>query len=255
MIEPTDALKQPLPKGYEQRQVVAPELKPWSVENPEYTPVDFTSDAVLTTGVEQGWADPVEPSKVDFSQRPSFLGEVQFDPESGRPLNPTGRQGIAGRGELGKWGPNNAADPIVIAVDPENNRKILLIRRKDTKEWAMPGGMVDPGEHVSLTAKRELMEEAGIDLEAVPSTEIFSGYVDDPRNTDNAWMETVASMMVVDYTPEPQAGDDAEGAQWFNLANIESLQEATGGLYASHGEIIQKALDKLAGAPQATPAS
>lgn len=232
--------------GYEQRQQVAPELKPWSAEYPDYAPVDYTSDAVLVVGVEQGWADPVEPSEVDFSQRPSFLGEVQFDGANGRPLNPTGRQGIAGRGELGKWGPNNAADPVVIAVDPNGNFKILLIRRKDTKEWALAGGMVDPGEHVSLTAKRELMEEAGIDLETVPPTEIFSGYVDDPRNTDNAWMETVASMMVVDYAPEPQAGDDAEGAQWFNLTDIESLQEATVGLYASHGEIIQKAIDKLA---------
>ena len=255
MNEPTDALDKPQPKGYEQGEVVTPELKPWNIENPAYAPVDFTSDTVLTIGAEQGWADPVEPSEVDFSLRPSFLGDVQFDPETGRPLNPTGRQGIAGRGELGKWGPNNAADPIVIAFDSEGNRKILLIRRKDTKEWALAGGMVDPGEHVSLTAKRDLMEEAGIDLETVPSTEIFSGYVDDPRNTDNAWMETVASMMVVDYTPEPQAGDDAEGAQWFNLDNIESLQEASGGLYASHGEIIQMALDKLAVPPQATPAS
>ena len=256
MNERIDALNQSQLNGYEQRQLVVPELKSWDVENPEYTPVDYTSDTVLTIGAEQGWADPVEPSEVDFSQRPSFLGEVQFNPETGRPLNPTGRQGITGRGELGKWGPNNAADPIVIAVDPEANRKILLIQRKDTKEWALAGGMVDPGEHVSLTAKRELMEEAGIDLETVPSTEIFSGYVDDPRNTDNAWMETVASMMVVDYTPEPQAGDDAVGAQWFDLVDIKSLQEATGGLYASHGEIIQMALDKLAAEqPQATPAT
>lgn len=32
---------------------------------------------------------------------------------NGRPLNPQGRTGLKGRGILGKWGPNHAADPIV----------------------------------------------------------------------------------------------------------------------------------------------
>ena len=31
----------------------------------------------------------------------------------GVPLNPIGRTGLCGRGQLGKWGPNHAADPIV----------------------------------------------------------------------------------------------------------------------------------------------
>lgn len=33
--------------------------------------------------------------------------------ENGYPLNPIGRTGIIGRGVLGRWGPNHAADPIV----------------------------------------------------------------------------------------------------------------------------------------------
>jgi ADP-ribose pyrophosphatase len=32
--------------------------------------------------------------------------------------------------------------------------------RKDTGEWAIPGGMVDDGEMVSATLKREFSEEA-----------------------------------------------------------------------------------------------
>ena len=30
-----------------------------------------------------------------------------------RPLNIRGRTGVSGRGVLGKWGPNHAADPVV----------------------------------------------------------------------------------------------------------------------------------------------
>ena len=38
--------------------------------------------------------------------------------------------------------------------------KVLCIQRGDTKEIALPGGMVDPNEEVSLTLKREFIEEA-----------------------------------------------------------------------------------------------
>ena len=66
--------------------------------------------------------------------------------------------------------------------------------------------MCDPGEPVSLTLKREFMEEAANSTEKSDKSkeliekklekifsvgkEIYKGYVDDPRNTDNAWMET-----------------------------------------------------------------
>jgi ADP-ribose pyrophosphatase len=38
---------------------------------------------------------------------------------------------------------------------------MVAIQRKDTGDWAIPGGMVDPGEHVSATVRREFEEEAG----------------------------------------------------------------------------------------------
>lgn len=34
--------------------------------------------------------------------------------------NPVGRTGISGRGCLGRWGPNHAADPIVTRLVLEN---------------------------------------------------------------------------------------------------------------------------------------
>ena len=38
--------------------------------------------------------------------------------------------------------------------------QFVAIERKDPKEWAIPGGMVDPGERITSTLKREYMEEA-----------------------------------------------------------------------------------------------
>jgi ADP-ribose pyrophosphatase len=66
---------------------------------------------------------------------------------------------------------------------------------------------------------------------------IFS-YVDDPRNTDNAWMETVA-FSFHDETGNQigkfdlKAGDDAKDLKWMKLsADLE--------LYASHKLFLHK---------------
>ena len=47
--------------------------------------------------------------------------------------------------------------------DPERpyQLQMVAIQRRDTKEWAIPGGMVDAGESVSVTLRREFTEEAG----------------------------------------------------------------------------------------------
>jgi hypothetical protein len=60
--------------------------------------------------------------------------------------------------------------------------------------------MVDPNELVCETIKREFQEEAmrdGGDKECIDKlfangNKLLEAYVDDPRNTDNAWIETVA---------------------------------------------------------------
>merc|ERR1712224_765285 len=51
--------------------------------------------------------------------------------------------------------------------------------------------------------------------------EIYCGYVDDPRNTDNAWMETVAfhfhcSAELGELLPL-EAGDDAKNVTWLDV--------------------------------------
>ncbi|MGC9502144.1 NUDIX domain-containing protein [Baaleninema sp.] len=44
------------------------------------------------------------------------------------------------------------------------NGEIVLILRRDTKEWGLPGGIIDWGEDIPHAAKRELREETGLDL-------------------------------------------------------------------------------------------
>ncbi|XP_023328432.1 ADP-ribose pyrophosphatase, mitochondrial isoform X2 [Eurytemora carolleeae] len=247
----------------------------WSEVWEDYKPVEFTAPFVLTAT----WADPplgtpgFDPkwNSVDGKvNRKSFNGE--YSVVDGAPRNPEGRTGIQGRGVLGRWGPNHAADPIVtrwrrnkegvVEINQSTGRKILefvSIERKDGGGWAIPGGMVDPGETVSATLKREFMEEAMdsttkneeenaknakmLDEYFLNGEEIYKGYVDDPRNTDNAWMETVA-VNFHDDTGEKvgrwqlKAGDDAKSLEWKPISGMITL-------YASHKDFIQKTAEKL----------
>jgi ADP-ribose pyrophosphatase YjhB (NUDIX family) len=42
---------------------------------------------------------------------------------------------------------------------------VLLVRRADNGEWTPVTGIVDPGEHPAQTARREVLEETGVDCE------------------------------------------------------------------------------------------
>lgn len=147
----------------------------------------------------------------------------------------------------------------MVEKDGKKVLEFVCIERTDGGGWAIPGGMVDPGESVSLTLKREFGEEAlnseGVSAEEKAAieeqvaklfshgSEVFRGYVDDPRNTDNAWMETVA-VNFHDETGETfskfklHAGDDAGKVKWMEIS-------ADLKLYASHATFIQNVCTKL----------
>lgn len=241
----------------------------WSLPDPGYAPVSFTHPAVLSNDcsvVANGWADPAQFTPDLVANRVSnalgINGKVPTDPKTGRPRNPLGRTGLEGRGLLGKYGPNYAADPLVTRFDPSTGQlQMVVIQRADTLQWAIPGGMVDQGEQVSLTLKREFVEETrnladsneselvGTQLAELFDQKlepVFCGYVDDPRNTDEAWMETTCVHFHIDSPFLAQhlrleGGDDAVKAKW---ADVSDNEPEFKNLYASHRDMVIRALLK-----------
>lgn len=253
------------------RFVVTDEQVPWDVELENYEPTVYTAAKILESKRTDADLLTDKEAQIKFNEidnkidRTSFEGAYQV--VDGLPQNPMGRTGVVGRGCLYHWGPNHAADPVVTTwkrdetgnkvLDVTSGKPILKfvgIFRKRDHEWALPGGMVDPGENVTSTIKREFSEEAlnttikseqeckeiseKIDNLFVNGQVIYQGYVDDPRNTDNAWMETVAmnfhdelgdSLALISL----EAGDDAESIKWMDLGSELKL-------FASHLSILEQ---------------
>ena len=61
--------------------------------------------------------------------------------------------------------PANSIVPSVNVAVTNDAGEMLLIRRSDNDNWALPGGAVDLGESLAQAAIRETKEESGIDCE------------------------------------------------------------------------------------------
>jgi len=111
--------------------------------------------------------------------------------------------------------------------------RVLLIRRRNPPfqgEFAIPGGFVDVGETVEAAARRELLEEAGIEAGKLHFVGIYSDPARDPRGHTVAvafagWMRRKGSAL---------AGDDAVAVEW--VANWREQ-----GLAFDHAEILADA--------------
>jgi 8-oxo-dGTP pyrophosphatase MutT (NUDIX family) len=89
---------------------------------------------------------------------------------------------------------------VVVVSDAD---QILMIRRTDNGNWAVPGGAVDLGESVAQAAVRETLEESGIECAITGIVGIYS----DPRHvilyTSNGEVRQEFSIVL---TARPLAG-------------------------------------------------
>lgn len=95
----------------------------------------------------------------------------------------------------------------------DKDGRALLIRRKNEPfkgAYALPGGFVDIGETVEAGCRREVLEEAGIEVGDLRLVGVYS----DPGRDPRGHTVSVAFLALLPSAPRPRAGSDAEAAEW-----------------------------------------
>ncbi|XP_008474753.2 ADP-ribose pyrophosphatase, mitochondrial-like [Diaphorina citri] len=224
----------------------------WEFALRSYNPEYFVHPSVIG----QPWADSENVNKYvnKFNELDGYIDrrrccnvKYELDYNTGRPLNPSGRTGICGRGLLGRWGPNHSAFLIVTrwfrdhngdkVTMPSSGKPLLeFVTVKFNGEWGIPGGFIEGKETYMDRGRKEFLEEAlnASNMTAKESKSIlkhletvmddnchfvYRGYMKDERNTDNAWVEGAVTtvhdkkgehFMALPLSP----GDGAEDVKW-----------------------------------------
>jgi ADP-ribose pyrophosphatase YjhB (NUDIX family) len=112
---------------------------------------------------------------------------------------------------------------VVIFIVQED--KILLVKRAvdpGKGRWAFPAGFVDAGEDPKAAARREILEETGLEIEITRLIDVFPRSADDGGTAD----------IIIAYAARITGGalhpdDDAEAVAWFATHDLPDLVFAT----------------------------
>jgi 8-oxo-dGTP pyrophosphatase MutT (NUDIX family) len=113
----------------------------------------------------------------------------------------------------------------VVARGEESEREVLLVKRSDNGAWTPVTGIVDPGEQPAIAAVREVLEEAGVVVEAVRLAWVHSiPLISYPNGDQAAYLDLTFRMRYV--SGEPFAADDENlEARWFSLNALPELSD------------------------------
>lgn len=117
----------------------------------------------------------------------------------------------------------NSLVPSVNVIVVNDSNEILLIRRTDNDNWAVPGGAIDLGESVAQAAIRETCEETGIDCAITGIVGIYS----DPKHvihyTSNDEVRQEFSILLTGRPVggKPTPSDESREVHWIAPGDIE----------------------------------
>jgi 8-oxo-dGTP diphosphatase len=115
-------------------------------------------------------------------------------------------------------GQEHADIACVGAVAFDDSGRLLLVKRANPPAqglWSIPGGRVEPGESAEIAVVREVLEETGLSVTIV--REVGTVYRDAPSG---------GRYVIRDFLVEPAAGavpfagDDADDARFFTVADL-----------------------------------
>lgn len=248
----------------------------------DYTPCMFTDKTVLQHSNKGLTDCMTNIHEIRFNSidkgvdRISYSGEYAVDKRTGMPHNPYGRIGISGCGKLNRYGPNHEVNIIFTRLcekecefldqdKPTTEYRLtteLLLRKRNSekgqRERALLGGAVLENETFLNAAVRIFVNQTfdisrctdgdkkRIDKFADDlfrtATVTYKGYVNDTRNTDNAWIEStcffVRSSCLQDVAFLDSMLNKLSGWVDYDIPGV-AYAAPIPNLYLSHAQILE----------------
>ena len=121
------------------------------------------------------------------------------------------------------------------AVVFKEDKVLLVLRGKPPaeKQWSIPGGCVELGETLQEAAEREIVEEAGIIIQAKKPIYTFD-VIERDENGDIRFHYVIVDLAADYVSGELRAGDDAVDVSWVSLEDLNNrnVSDATRKLLA-----------------------
>jgi ADP-ribose pyrophosphatase len=231
------------PDSYPPRHRIPIDEAPWILDSDEYDPPYFVSAEVLEadrTRNADGWADPEDFSRLETSPQ---LAEARFHDPEGRPLNPRGRTGIAGRGALGFWGPNRSVASVVVRQTSDSGWQLVLGQTSEDAALDLPKGFVLREEEIDDCSRRVLLADVGWAPEQTAGDVVFEGYTYDARQTDHAWV--VTDVLLFDLKEERASSALAPGERYGEVGWYPLDADTVNGLPPGQAEFARAAIKYL----------
>jgi mutator protein MutT len=122
----------------------------------------------------------------------------------------------------------------------EEGGSVLLVKRGREPlrgQWSLPGGVVEAGETLAEAARREVLEETGLEIEPLRVVEVFERIMRDAEGRPEY------HYVLIDYlcravSGEVRPGDDVSLARWVPRSELRGYDITEGTL-----DVIERALN------------
>jgi 8-oxo-dGTP pyrophosphatase MutT (NUDIX family) len=116
----------------------------------------------------------------------------------------------------------NSVVPAAVALVAREDGAVLLIRRTDNGNWALPGGAIEMNESVADAAVRETFEETGIQVEVTGLLGIYSdpGHVIHFTSNDEVRREFSVALTARPVGGEPTLSTESSEVRWVAPADL-----------------------------------
>lgn len=132
--------------------------------------------------------------------------------------------------------------PIVgVGVVLFHKDRVLLIRRGKPPrqgEWSLPGGKQKLGETLKEAARREVLEETGLEMKNIKLIDVVDSINHDAENSI-LYHYSLVDWMAEYSSGELRPGGDADDARWFEMDRLSDL-----GLWGQTLEIIFRSVEE-----------